>query len=227
MRKNEILDKLELFNDLMDEAYILRSAYGVVNNSAMVLNSIKEETNIIDIVMKEEYFDRMCSDLFLAPKLYKNQKDHWYMRFYGCINVFKGWETGCCTKPKYNLVHGTVYVQTPESVLEEKKAWYKAGDIADIDLLKGYINRADEDNIHCAEEEIDFIISYYDESEYENKKEYINFLVSQIFLILYSFKNRGDLNNKEMGIVMDYVSEKQELMDCISMLREVNRIKES
>lgn len=227
MRKVEILDKLELFNDLMGENYILRSAYGVVNNSAMVLNSIKEETSIIDIVMKEEYFDKMCSDLFLAPKLYKNQKDHWYMRFYGCINVFKGWETGCCTKPKYNLVHGTVYVQTPESLLEEKKARYKEGDIADIDLLKGYINRASEDNIHCAEEETDLIISYYDESEFENKKEYIDFLISQIFSALYSFKDRGDLNRKEMSIVMDYVSEKQEFSDCISMLQEVNPVKES
>lgn len=227
MRKVEILDKLELFNDLMDETYILRSAYGVINNSAMVLNNIKEETSIIEIVMKEEYFDKMCSDLFLAPKLYKNQKDHWYMRFYGCINVFKGWETGCCTKPKYNLVHGTVYVQTPESLLEEKRARYKEGDIADIDLLKGYINRASEDNIHCAKEEIDLIISYYDESEFENKKEYIDFLISQIFSALYSFKDRGDLNRKEMSIVMDYVSEKQEFRDCISMLQEVNPVKES
>lgn len=227
MRKAEILDKLELFNDLMGENYILRSAYGVVNNSAMVLNSIKEETSIIDIVMKEEYFDKMCSDLFLAPKLYKNQKDHWYMRFYGCINVFKGWKTGCCTKPKYNLVHGIVYVQTPESLLEEKKARYKAGDIADIDLLKGYIIRASEDNIYCAKEEIDLIISYYDESEFENKKEYIDFLISQIFSALYSFKDRGDLNRKEMSIVMDYVSEKQGFRDCISMLQEINPIKES
>lgn len=227
MRKIEILDKLELFNDLMGEAYILRSAYGVVNNSAMVLNNIKEETSIIDIAMKEEYFDKMCSDLWLAPKLYKNQKDHWYMRFYGYINVFRGWEIGCYTKPTYSLVNGTVYVQTPESLLEEKKVRCKAGDIADIDLLKGYINRVDEDNIHCAKEEIDFIIGYYDESEYENKKEYINFLVSQIFLVLYSFKDRGDLNNKEMSIVMDYVSEKQGFRDCISMLREINRIKES
>lgn len=227
MRKNEILDKLELFNDLMGEAYILRSAYGVVNNSAMVLNSIKEETSIIDIAMKEECFDKMCSYLRLVPKLYKNQADHWYMRFYGCVNVFRGWKTGCCIKPKYNLVNGSIYVQTPESLLEEKKTRYKAGDIADIDLLKKYINRVSEDNIYCAKEEIDLIISYYDESEYENKKEYINFLVSQIFLVLYSFKNRGDLNNREMSIVMDYVSEYQGFRDCISMLWEVNQFKES
>lgn len=226
MRKNEILDKLELFNDLMGETYILRPAYGVVNNSAMVLNNIKEETSIIDIAMKEECFDKMCSDLWLAPKLYKNQKDHWHMRFYGCINVFRGWKTGCCIKPKYNFVNGTVYVQTPESLLEEKKARYKAGDIADIDLLKGYINRVSEDNIFCAKEEIDIIISYYNESEYENKEEYINFLVSQIFLVLYSFKDRGDLNNKEMKIVMDYISEKQGFKDCNSLLRE-NLVKES
>lgn len=112
-------------------------------------------------------------------------------------------------------------------MLEEKKARYKAGDIADIDLLKGYINRASEDNIHCAKEEIDLIISYYDEGEFENKKEYVDFLISQIFLALYSFKDRGDLNRKEMSIVMDYVSEKQGFSDCISMLQEVNPIKES
>ena len=164
MKKNEIMDKLELFNDLMDEIDILRPTYGIVNNAAMVLNNIKEETSIIDIAMKEEFFDKMCNDLWLAPKLYMNHKDYWYMKFYGSINVFRGWKIGCCTKPKYNLVNNIIYVQTPESLLEEKKTQYQEKNMIDIELLKSFINRANEVNIRNAKEEIDLIIGYYDES---------------------------------------------------------------
>ena len=207
MKKNEIIDKLELFNDLMDEIDILRPAYGVVNNAAMVLNNIKEEAQVIDLMMKEECFDEMCNDLWLAPKLYKEHKDYWYMKFYGCIHVFRGWKNGCCTKPKYNLVDNIIYVQTPESLLEEKTIQYKGKNMTDIELLKRFINRADEDKIRNAREEIDLMIGYYDESEYEDKKEYISFLVPQILLALHRLKNDGKLNKKEMGIVADYVSD--------------------
>ena len=51
------------------------------------------------------------------------------------------------------------------------------------------------------------LINYYDKSEFENKEEYIHFLISQIFLALFGFKDDGNLNRKEMGIVMDYVSD--------------------
>lgn len=112
MKRNEIMDEIDRFNDLMDETDILRPAYGVVCNVAMVLNSIKEDTSVIDIMMKEECFDEMCSALWLAPRLYKNQNDHWHMKFYGSIRVFRAWKTRCLTKPKYNLINSRIYVQT-------------------------------------------------------------------------------------------------------------------
>ena len=207
MKRNEIIDEIERFNDLMDEVGVLRPAYGVVCNAAMVLNSIKEETSIVDIMMKEECFDEMCNALWLAPRLYKNQDDHWHMKFYGSIRVFRGWRTRCFTKPKYNLINNRIYVQTPESLLEEEIIRHKGRHVIDIELLNGFINRADENNIRCAKEEIDLLINYYDKSEFENKEEYIHFLISQIFLALCGFKDDGNLNRKEMGIVMDSVSD--------------------
>lgn len=207
MKRNEIIDEIERFNDLMDEAGVLRPAYGVVCNAAMVLNNIKEETSVIDIMMKEECFDIMCNDLWLAPRLYKNQSDHWHMKFYGSIRVFRGWKTRSFTKPKYNLINSRIYVQTPESLLEEEIIRHKEKHVMDIELLSRFINRTDENNIRCAKEEIDLLINYYDKSEFENKEEYIRFLVTQIFLVLCGFKEDGNLNRKEMGIVMDYVSD--------------------
>lgn len=207
MKWNEIIDEIERFNDLMDEVGVLRPAYGVVSKAAMVLNNVEEETSVIDIMMKEECFDKMCDDLWLAPRLYKNQNDHWHMKFYGSIRVFRGWKTRCCTKPKYNLINSRIYVQTPESLLEEGLIRHEGKRVIDVELLSRFINRADEDNIRCAKEEIDMIIGYYDESDFENKEEYIHFLVSQIFLTLYRFKEDGTMNRKEMSLVMDYVSD--------------------
>ena len=126
MNKKEIINILEKYKFDKDK-------YLVISGAAMVLLGIKENTNDIDIVVAEKYFDYLLKNYNCTfEKINKYNKEVYF------IDDIINFSTTYYEEDKYFVEN--IPVQQPEKILKLKRNLNRKKDINDIRLIEEYLN---------------------------------------------------------------------------------------
>lgn len=121
--KSEIISALE-------SSSLPHDSYWVLMGAALVLHGIKQETNDIDLGCKENLFHELIKNGYV-PCISSSGKKR--IDYSSTIHIYDDWNCSICSIEGIN-------VATLDCIIENKKAFGRAKDIADIELINNWMN---------------------------------------------------------------------------------------